>query len=153
MRARISYANVTATLALVLVLGGVAVASIPGPDGRFHGCYANSGGGLRIVDSGAACRVGESRITFSQTGPQGPAGVPGPQGERGPSGQDSRPIVGAIIGAIVAVIAAIIVIIGQQETKSKEDKAELKETKTKLKRQERKLRRLLRCPRCLQAAG
>jgi len=144
----ISYANVTATLALLLAAGGVAVASIPGPDGRFHGCYADAGGALRIVDSDAACQARETRITFSQTGPQGPAG---PRGAEGADGL-GRPVVGPIIGAVIASIAAVIVIIGQTQAKNKEDKAELKEQMVKLRRQQRKLRRLQRCKRCLQPA-
>jgi hypothetical protein len=83
MRGKLSYANVTATLALFAALGGVGIASIPGPDGKVHACYANDRGSMRIVDSEEACVATESRITFNQTGPRG---APGPPGQPGASG-------------------------------------------------------------------
>jgi hypothetical protein len=83
MRGKLSYANVTATLALFAALGGVGIASIPGPDGKVHGCYANDRGSMRVVDSEEACAAAESRITFNQTGPRGAPGPPGPQGTSG----------------------------------------------------------------------
>jgi hypothetical protein len=40
-------------IAAVLVCGGIAFASIPGSGGTISGCYANDGGSLRVIDSGA----------------------------------------------------------------------------------------------------
>lgn len=63
----------------MLAVGGVAYASIPGPDGVIHGCYKNTDGSTRIIDSAASCPSGYTAVNWSQTGPQGPAGaVPTP---------------------------------------------------------------------------
>jgi hypothetical protein len=69
-----------ALLALVIAIGGVAVASIPGPDGAIQGCYDNSTGALRVIDPGAgrSCAVDETALTWNQQGPQGPKGDPAP---------------------------------------------------------------------------
>jgi hypothetical protein len=70
-------------LAAVLLMGVgavVAYASIPGPDGVIHGCRKNSDGSLRVIDSAASCPSGWTALNWSQTGPQGPAGVPGISG-------------------------------------------------------------------------
>jgi hypothetical protein len=82
-RPRITYANVTATLALVLATGGgayAAVSSIPGSDGVIRGCYQKKKGNLRLVRAGKKCSKGEKAIAFNQRGRQG---VPGPQGPAG----------------------------------------------------------------------
>ena len=52
LRARPSYANVVATIALIAALGGGAYAATSGiPDARgiFHGCVSRSTGALRVV--------------------------------------------------------------------------------------------------------
>ena len=76
----ISPSMAVALLALVIALGGVAVASIPGPDGAIQGCYDNSTGALRVVDPGAgrSCAVDETALSWSQQGPPGPKGDPAP---------------------------------------------------------------------------
>lgn len=137
MRGKVSYANVAATIALVVALGGVAFASIPGPDGRYHACYADAGGAMRIVDSDAACEERETRITFNQSGPTGPAG---PTSE----------LTGPVIGAVISTIGAIRTLVAQTQANKPEDQAELKELKGELKKQEKKLKRLLRCPECVR---
>jgi hypothetical protein len=85
-------------LALGVVVGvgtlgaaGMAVASIPGQGGVVSGCYSNSNGGLRVIDTeaGDACKTNETAIQWSQTGPQGiagPQGPAGPAGDTGPAG-------------------------------------------------------------------
>lgn len=94
-----------ALIALVVAVGGVAVAAIPASDGTITACYANSdfikqlvnpidqitsvatpAGSMRAVDSSADCSSSETALTFNQKGPQGPAGPTGPKGKRGPSG-------------------------------------------------------------------
>lgn len=70
---------VVAAVGALLLVGGVAYASIPGPDGVIHGCYKTTDGSARIIDSTATCPNGYTAINWSQTGPQGPAGtVPTP---------------------------------------------------------------------------
>jgi small secreted domain DUF320 len=85
--------------ALVVAVGGVAVAAIPGPDGVIHACIADGNlitqvgtalapttelvspkGALRVIDSGESCGAGETPLNFDQTGPPGPqATASGPQ--------------------------------------------------------------------------
>jgi hypothetical protein len=164
MRAKLTYANVVSTLALFLILGGVGIASIPGSDGKIHGCYqsgATAVGEFRIVDSETACRGDESRLTFNQTGPQGPAGprgATGPQGETGGSGlgraQGDFGVVGPTIAATLASVASTTVLIsklqrgrhkGQAERKLKKKlTAQLRTTTREL----RKLKRQIPCRTC-----
>lgn len=168
MRARLGYANVTATLALFVVLGGVGIASIPGPDGRIHACYADSRGSMRIVDSEASCETGESRITFNQTGPQGPAGAAGPAGQRGPSGRalskdtlTSLRRADQLQTATLAVVAAAIEVLTNLEEQASAQKeaaktkqvhakllGRLRKQERKLKKQVIKLKKLVPCRRC-----
>jgi hypothetical protein len=59
------------------VSAGAAYATIPGGDGVIHGCYAKSGGTLRVVDASVTkCKSGETALTWSQ------AGVPGRRASR-----------------------------------------------------------------------
>jgi len=74
-----------AALAALLV-SGIALATVPGGDGTINGCYAKKDGSLRVVDSSAQCRGGESALTWNQTGPQGPKGDAGAAGAAGPKG-------------------------------------------------------------------
>lgn len=98
LAARLSYANVTATLALFLALSGGAYALSAGPIGgaarssvidrlgRFHGCFATRGhaqGTLRVVAPGRRCRRGERAIAWNQTGRTGATGATGPAGRAG----------------------------------------------------------------------
>jgi ChpA-C len=92
MRRVPSPALTVAFVALIVALGGVAVAAIPGPDGVIHACYADNNavsqvgaglapgtevvspkGALRVIDSGESCGAGETPLSFNQTGPAGPA--------------------------------------------------------------------------------
>lgn len=76
-----------AGLALLVVGGGVALATIPGGGGAISGCYSKKDGTLRVIDaSSATCKTGEAALTWNQTGPQGPKGDPGPQGPKGDQG-------------------------------------------------------------------
>lgn len=67
---------------LLLVLSGVALASIPDSSGVIHGCYktGNPNRGSVIVidtDAGQSCPSGYATLNWNQTGPQGPAGAAG----------------------------------------------------------------------------
>ena len=83
--------------AVVVASGGIGVAAIPSSsDGEITGCYGKSNGQLRVIDAqaGEQCKNNETRLTWSQTGPQGPPGSegpPGPQGETGPQGEPGAP--------------------------------------------------------------
>jgi type VI secretion system Hcp family effector len=72
--------------ALVIALGAVAYATIPGPAGVIHGCFDRAGN-LRVIDASSdECRRNETPITWNHTGPQGPAGIIGPEGPAGAQG-------------------------------------------------------------------
>lgn len=78
---------------LVLLAGGVAVASIPDGSGVIHGCYTSNNGQLRIIDTaeGDSCRNSETAISWSQTGPPGPQGIQGLKGDPGIQGLQGLP--------------------------------------------------------------
>jgi len=54
----------------------VVLAAIPDSSSTIHGCYTNSTGTLKVIDSenGGVCASGETSLNWNQTGPQGPAG-------------------------------------------------------------------------------
>jgi hypothetical protein len=69
------------------LLGGVAYATIPDGGGVIHGCYAKSGGALRVIDNTVTnCKTGETALQWGVQGPQGPQGLQGPQGVQGQQG-------------------------------------------------------------------
>jgi hypothetical protein len=101
MRHHLTYANMMATIAVFIALGGgafAAVSSIAGPDGVIHGCYGKQKGNLRVIRVGGKCGKGEKAISFNQVGRRGLSGLqgvpgtpgapgsPGATGERGPQG-------------------------------------------------------------------
>jgi hypothetical protein len=73
-------------LALVIALGGVGIAAIPGSDGVVNACYSKKSGAVRLVKAGKKCNKGEKATSWSQEGPAGPAGPAGPQGAQGAQG-------------------------------------------------------------------
>src|SRR5947209_13421020 len=84
---RLTYANVMATVAVFLALGGgaYALSGIPDRGGTFHGCASNKSGALRVVKSSSSCQKasgrarhrnpGESAISWNQLGPRGLQGL------------------------------------------------------------------------------
>ena len=89
--------------AVVLAVGGVALASIPNSDGVIDGCYNSSSGALRVIDtSSEACSFKETAISWNQQGPpgspggQGAPGAPGAAGEQGPAGPQGSPGAGDV---------------------------------------------------------
>jgi hypothetical protein len=100
---RLTYANVMATVAVFLALGGGAYAltGIPDRSGVYHGCLDPKTGALRVVKGASSCRktktvrragrrvriLGESAITWNQQGRQGTTGQNGQNGQNGAQGQ------------------------------------------------------------------
>lgn len=96
VRSRLTYANVMATGAMFVALGGgaYALSGIPDGGGVFHGCVSNSTGALRVVNSASSCHKavrhgrhrnpGEFAVSWNQQGPRGPQGTQGIQGPQGP---------------------------------------------------------------------
>jgi len=80
-RARVS---VLVVVAVMLAAGGMAYASIPGPDGVIHGCYNTNKGDLRVLDPSSSkkdlssCGKDETPLDWNQTGPAGAKGPTGP---------------------------------------------------------------------------
>src|SRR5207237_483134 len=56
---RMTYANVMATVAVFLALGGgaYALSGIPDRGGVYHGCVSNRSGLLRVVKTASSCRT------------------------------------------------------------------------------------------------
>src|SRR3954447_26446105 len=78
---------VSGGLVLALLAAGGAYATIPSSDGSIHGCYAKSGGALRVVDASVTgCKSGETSLNWNAAGAPGPAGPAGPAGPVGPAG-------------------------------------------------------------------
>ena len=93
---RISYANVVATLALILAIGGTAfAASGPGSSApaKLKLCAVKKTGDLRLLSGGGTCKSSERSLTVDRegttgaAGPPGASGAPGAQGDRGPQGE------------------------------------------------------------------
>ena len=67
---------VVAVAATLVTAGGVAYASIPGPDGVIKACYNKPGllglgkGELRVIDSQAGCASTETQLSWNQTAPR-----------------------------------------------------------------------------------
>ena len=98
VRSHLTYANVMATGAMFVALGGSAYALNGGPDnsGVFHGCVSNRTGALRVVKGANACAKahgrgrhrdpGETAVSWSQQGPRGQTGLQGTPGQKGDPG-------------------------------------------------------------------
>jgi hypothetical protein len=107
VRSRLTYANVMATGAMFVALGGgaYALSGIPDGSGVYHGCVDSQTGALRVVAKASSCRKattvkrggrriripGESAITWSQQGQPGPAGSAGLRGTPGTPGAPGAP--------------------------------------------------------------
>ena len=78
-RSKVTATILGSAVALVFLAAAFAQALIPAPDGTISGCYKKNQGQLRVIDTDKVtkCRPSERSLTWSQTGPQGPAGVSG----------------------------------------------------------------------------
>jgi hypothetical protein len=112
-RTRLTYANVMATVAVFLALGGGAYAltGVPDRGGVFHGCVSKATGVLRVVKSARACHKavrhgkrrtpGEFAVSWNQKGQPGINGVPA-GGDLNGSYPSPRIAPGAVTGTKVA---------------------------------------------------
>lgn len=77
LRPRLTYANVVATVALFIALGGGAVAAVSSfvqTNGTIRGCVSKKGQ-LTVLKKGKSkCRRGQTKIAWSKGGASGPAG-------------------------------------------------------------------------------
>lgn len=97
MRSRLTYANVMATVAMFIALGGGAYAaatgSFVGHNGVIHGCVLSSGQ-LDVIKPGKHCPRKTASLSFAangRAGARGPAGTPGQPGSPGSPGQPGSP--------------------------------------------------------------
>jgi hypothetical protein len=76
------------TAVVALAAAGISYAAIPDGGGVIHGCYGNTAGGLRVIDSaaGKTCPTGTTALNFNQQGPAGARGATGARGPQGPAG-------------------------------------------------------------------
>jgi hypothetical protein len=87
VRSRLSFANVVASAALFLALGGGAYAAtnpFVSPRGTIRACVTKGGDARVLVSPNTACRTGETLVRWNQRGQTGAAGTPGTAG--GPAG-------------------------------------------------------------------
>ena len=78
-----------ATSALLLGLGGIALADIPSSTGKvFTACLTKRTGEIRVInfEDGRRCTKSERRIRWNKRGRTGPMGLTGPMGATGPTG-------------------------------------------------------------------
>jgi hypothetical protein len=90
--AHLSYANATATLALLFALSGGAIAATGGfsSGGKLQAC-ANEEGGLKLLKAGKHCKRGQKTLAWNVTGPAGATGSAGAKGATGAQGAPGTP--------------------------------------------------------------
>src|SRR3954452_15107764 len=90
MRPRLTYSNVVATMCLVGLVGGTAIAATTKPKtSKITACVVKKGktaGALRIVAAAKKCKKTEKKISWNQKGAPGAAGGVGAAGPGGPAG-------------------------------------------------------------------
>jgi hypothetical protein len=87
-------ARLAIALAVVLALSvgiGVSSGAIPSGGGKIYGCFAKSGGAVRVIDKAKQqkCKSNEQKLNWNQQGQKGdtgPQGAKGPKGDPGPTG-------------------------------------------------------------------
>jgi hypothetical protein len=77
----------------LMVFSTVAAASVPAANGEITSCYLPVLGVLQVIDTAKTpnCPKGFTKLTWNQTGPQGPKGDTGPQGMPGVKGDTGLP--------------------------------------------------------------
>jgi hypothetical protein len=88
IRARLSFSNVIAMVALFVALGGAALAAgnaFVSSSGVIQGCVGKSGV-LYVVKAGKKCPKHTTSVPFNQRGPRGTNGTNGTNGKNGENG-------------------------------------------------------------------
>jgi hypothetical protein len=92
LKARLTYANVMASVAVFVALGGGAYAatgvSFVSRTGAINGCVPTHGGTLQVLRPGKKCPKGDTPLPFNARGPVGHAGPAGKNGLTGASGSN-----------------------------------------------------------------
>lgn len=104
LRGGLTYANVLATGAIFIALGGgaYAVTALPSANSVVFACAKKKGGGLRTVKKSQRCRRGERKISWTVAGQAGPGGAQGAAGSPGPPGAAGSPGAAGPTGASAA---------------------------------------------------
>src|SRR4051812_49584663 len=77
---------------LVAVAATIGYGTIPAANGIITGCFNQDGANLRVIDAAQTqCHSNETKLTWNQTGPQGPMGLTGPAGPAGLRGEGRGP--------------------------------------------------------------
>jgi hypothetical protein len=84
-------------LVAAAIAGGVAYATIPGPDNVYSACMLKGLGTIRLIDKSLPstyllghCTDKEIEINWNQAGQPGPPGPAGPQGPKGDTGTPGK---------------------------------------------------------------
>jgi hypothetical protein len=91
LRGTLTYANVLATAAIFIALGGgaYAVTALPSKTGVVYACAKKKGGSLRLIAKSKRCKKSERKVSWNSRGVQGAngaAGAPGAAGSQGVPG-------------------------------------------------------------------
>ena len=89
---RLTYANVTATLALVFAMSGGAIAATGGFTAASRSIKAcvGSNGVLKVL-TGKKCKRGQKAVSWNQQGATGARGATGATGSSGTAGLNGNP--------------------------------------------------------------
>ena len=100
LRSGLTYANVMATIAVFLALGGGALAAsgFVGAGGKINGCV-DKHGVLTVLKPKKKCARGLTAISWNQTGGKGATGATGPAGAAGATGPSTGPAGGDLSGS------------------------------------------------------
>ena len=79
VRGRLTYANVLATAAIFVALGGgaYAVTAVPSATSVIFGCAKKKGGALRTVKKAQRCKRGERKVSWNVGGRSGSGRIGG----------------------------------------------------------------------------
>ncbi len=95
IRRHLSYANVVASIALFIALGGGAYAVVGngflGRSGTVRTCIQSADHELQVITPDGRCRAGSIPLALNQKGQRGPRGATGPRGRRGLTGSAATP--------------------------------------------------------------
>lgn len=83
MRLRLTYPNVVATICLVAVVGGTAIAATKPSSSTITACAVKKGknaGALRVITGKKKCKKTEKKLAWNQKGAVGATGAAGPAG-------------------------------------------------------------------------
>ena len=118
IKSRLSYANVMATGAMFVALGGGAYAlkGVPDRNGVLHGCVSKKTGLLRMVARASSCHKpsgrgrqrdpGEFAVRWNQQGQPGAPGAPGAVGQSGAVGAPGSALAYAHVNGETATVDA-----------------------------------------------